>query len=157
MITRRSTKRTASYKAMEAHEREAVAGARDSLARVIADGNHADRSRAIEATQAIDRGWRDGDRQYSVTYRLTRVYGARFELLGSFSEDTDTLPSTASSQMQTALYALDHLAHVLLTRLSATGVAIYPTMDTPEGEVRELPRPAKDTLLEAFEQDPADE
>ena len=152
----RSKQKASNQKAMDTQEREAVAGARDSLARVIADGSHADRSRAIEAIRAVDRGWRDGHDQYSVTHRLARVYDARFDLLGSFSEKTDKLPSAASSQMQAALYALDHLANVLLTRLAAVGVAIYPTMDAPSGEVLELPRAEKDALLDAIEQSPAD-
>ena len=152
----RSKQKASNQKAMDTQEREAVAGARDSLARVIADGSHADRSRAIEAIRAVDRGWRDGHDQYSVTHRLARVYDARFDLLGSFSENTDKLPSAASSQMQAALYALDHLANVLLTRLAAVGVAIYPTMDAPSGEVLELPRAEKDALLDAIEQSPAD-
>ena len=151
-----SKQKASNQKAMDTQEREAVAGARDSLARVIADGSHADRSRAIEAIRAVDRGWRDGHDQYSVTHRLARVYDARFDLLGSFSENTDKLPSAASSQMQAALYALDHLANVLLTRLAAVGVAIYPTMDAPSGEVLELPRAEKDALLDAIEQMPAD-
>ena len=152
----RSKQKASNQKAMDTQEREAVAGARDSLARVIADGSHADRSCAIEAIRAVDRGWRDGHDQYSVTHRLARVYDARFDLLGSFAENTDKLPSAASSQMQAALYALDHLANVLLTRLAAVGVAIYPTMDAPSGEMLELPRAEKDALLDAIEQSPAD-
>lgn len=35
---------------------EAVAGVRDALARVIADGSHSDRSLAIESIRAVDRG-----------------------------------------------------------------------------------------------------
>ena len=136
-------------------EQEAVAAVRDSLARVIADGSHSDRSCAIEAIQAIDRGWRDDRRQYSVTFRLSKVYDARFGLLGGFTEDTDTLPSGASQQMQVALYAIDHLASVMLTRLAATGVAIYPTMEAPSGELLELPRAEQDPLLSVIEQDPA--
>ena len=147
----RSKQKASNQKAMDTQEREAVAGARDSLARVIADGSHTDRSRAIEAIRAVDRGWRDRREEYSVTHRLARVYDARFDLLGSFAENTDKLPSAASSQMQAALYALDHLANVLLTRLAAVGVAIYPTMDAPSGEVLELPRAEKDALLDAIE------
>ena len=150
----RSKHKTPNQKAIDTQEREAVAGARDTLARVIADGSHADRSRAIEAIRAVDRGWRDEREQYSVTHRLGRIYDARFDLLGSFQENTDKLPSTASSQMQAALYALDHLASVLLTRLAAVGVAIYPTMDAPSGQVLELPRAETDELLSAIEQDP---
>ena len=150
----RSKHKASNQKAIVTQEREAVAGARDALARVIADGSHADRSRAIEAIRAVDRGWRDELEQYSVTHRLARIYDARFDLLGSFQEDTDKLPSTASSQMQVALYALDHLASVLLTRLAAEGVAIYPTMDAPSGQMLELPRAETDELLSAIEQDP---
>lgn len=156
MITLRPKQRASDRRAMETQEREAVAGARDALARLIADGSHTDRSRAIEAIRAVDRGWRDEHEQYSVTHRLARVYDARFDLLGSFSENTDRLPSAASSQMQAALYALDHLANVLLTRLTAVGVAIYPTMDAPEGEMLELPTAEKDALLNAIDQSHAD-
>ena len=56
MITLRSKQKASSQKAMDAREREAVAGARDALARVIADGSHAERSRAIESVRALDRG-----------------------------------------------------------------------------------------------------
>ena len=150
----RSKQKASNKKAMDTQEREAVAGARDALARVIADGSHADRSRAIEAIRAVDRGWRDEHEQYSVTHRLARVYDARFDLLGSFSENTDKLPAAASSQTQAALYSLDHLSNVLLTRLAAVGVAIYPTMDTSSGELLELPRADQDPLLSAIEQDP---
>ena len=150
----RSKHKASNQKAIDTQEREAVAGARDALARVIADGSHADRSRAIEAIRAVDRGWRDEREPYSVTHRLARIYDARFDLLGSFSENTDKLPSTASSQMQAALYALDHVASVLLTRLAAVGVAIYPTMDAPSGQMLELPRAETDELLSAIEQDP---
>ena len=150
----RSKHKASNQKAVDTQEREAVAGARDALARVIADGSHADRSRAIEAIRAVDRGWRDEREQYSVTHRLARIYDARFDLLGSFQEDTDKLPSTASTQMQAALYGLDHLASVLLTRLAAEGVAIYPTMDAPSGQMLELPRAETDELLSAIEQDP---
>ena len=150
----RSKHKASNEKAIDTQEREAVAGARDALARVIADGSHADRSRAIEAIRAVDRGWHDESEPYSVTYRLARIHDARFDLLGSFSENTDNLPSTASSQMQAALYALDHLASVLLTRLAAVGVAIYPTMDVPSGQMLELPRAETDELLSAIEQDP---
>ena len=150
----RSKHKASNQKAIVTQEREAVAGARDALARVIADGSHADRSRAIEAIRAVDRGWRDELEQYSVTHRLARIYDARFDLLGSFQEDTDKLPSTSSSQMQVALYALDHLASVLLTRLATEGVAIYPTMDAPSGQMLELPRAETDELLSAIEQDP---
>ena len=152
----RSKQKASNHKAMDTQEREAVAGARDALARVIADGSHSDRSCAIESIRAVDRGWHDGREQYSVTLRLARVYDARFDLLGSFSENTDKLPSSASSQMQAALYALDHLANVLLTRLAAVGVAIYPTMDAPSDEMLELPRAEKDALLDAIEQSAAD-
>ena len=137
---------------MDTQEQQAVAAVRDTLARVIADGSHADRSYAIEAIQAVDRGWHDNRMQYSVTYRLAKVYDARFSLLGSFSENTDTLASSASTQIQTALYAIDHLAAVLLTRLAASGVAVYPTMDAPEGEMLELPAAEQDPLLSAIEQ-----
>ena len=58
--------------------------------------------------------------------------------------------------MQAALYAIDQLANVLLTRLAAVGVAIYPTMDAPSGQVLELPRAEQDTLLSAIEQDPVE-
>lgn len=139
---------------MDAHEQEAVAAVRDALARVIADGVHDDRARAIEAIRAIDRGWRDEGRQYSVTLGLARVYDARFDLLGSFSENTDELPSSASTQMQAALYTLDHLAAVLLTRLAEVGMAVYPTMDAPAGEMLELPRAEKDDLITAVEPSP---
>ena len=153
MITLRSSKQKASNKeAKDGHEREAVAGARDVLARVIADGNHADRSHAIKAIRAIDRGWRDDVGEWTVTHRLSMVFDARFELLGSFSENTDTLASSASTQMQAALYALDHLAAVLLTGLAEAGAAVYPTMDAPESEMLELPAAEKDALLSAIEQ-----
>ncbi len=152
----RSKQRASNQKAMDTQEQEAVAGARDALARVIADGSHTDRSRAIEAIRAVDRGWRDRCEEYSVTHRLGRVYDARFDLLGSFAENTDKLPSAASSQMQAALYALDHLASVLLTRLADVGVAIYPTMDAPSGEILELPRPERDAVLDAIEQGTTD-
>ncbi|MCY4664165.1 MAG: hypothetical protein OXC00_05820 [Acidimicrobiaceae bacterium] len=135
-------------------ELEAVAAVRDTLARVIADGSHSDRSHAIEAIQAIDRGWEDDRKQYSVTFRLAKVCDARFSLLGSFRGNTDELPSGSSRPMQASLYAIDHLANVLLTRLAAVGVAIYPTMDAPSGEMLELPRAEQDPLLRAIEQDP---
>ena len=141
---------------MDTQEQEAVAAVRDSLARVIADGSHADRSHAIEAIQSIDRGWQDDDRQYTVTFRLAKAYDARFHLLGSFRANTDELPSGSSTQMQAALYAIDHLAGVMLARLAAVGVAIYPTMDTPSSEVLELPRAEPDPLLSAIEQEPTD-
>ena len=141
---------------MDAQEREAVAGARNALARVIADGSHGDRSCAIEAIRAVDRGWEDEREQYSVTFRLARVYDARFDLLGAFRGNTDKLPSAATSQMQAALYALDHLASVLLTRLAAVGVAIYPTMEDHSGQMLELPRAEEDTLLSAIEQSTPD-
>ena len=150
----RSKQKASNHKEMDTQEREAVAGVRDALARVIADGSHSDRSFAIESIRAVDRGWHDEREQYSVTLRLARVYDARFDLLGGFRENTDRLPSSASSQMQAALYALDHLANVLLTRLAAVGVAIYPTMDAPSGEMLELPRAEKDALLDVIEQDP---
>ena len=137
---------------MDKHELEAVAAVRDTLARVIADGSHSDRSHAIEAIQAIDRGWEDDRRQYSVTFRLAKVYDARFRLLGSFEGNTDELRSGASSPMQASLYAIDHLASVLLTRLAAVGVAIYPTMDTPAGEMKELPAAQEDPLLATIDQ-----
>jgi len=137
---------------MDTQEQEAVAAARDGLARVIAEGSHTDRSRAIEAIQAIDRGWQDDRKQYSVTHRLARVYDARFALLGSFREDTDELPAEASTTMQVSLYAIDHLAGVLLARLAAVGVAIYPTMDATSGELLELPRAEKDALLDVVDQ-----
>lgn len=141
---------------MKTQELEAVAAVRDTLARVIADGSHADRSHAIEAIQAIDRGWEDDHRQYSVTFRLAKVYDARFHLLGSFRGNTDELPSGSSTPMQASLYAIDHLASVLLTGLAAVGVAIYPTMDAPPGEMLELPRAEEDPLLTAIDQDPTD-
>ena len=87
-----------------------------------------------------------------MTHRLAMVFDARFELLGSFSQDTDTLASSASTQMRAALYVLDHLAAVMLTRLAAEGAAVYPTMNTPEGEMLELPAAEKDALLSAIEQ-----
>ena len=152
MIKLRSKQKASNKEAMEGHEREAVAGARDVLARVIADGGHADRSHAIKAIQAIDRGWRDEVGEWTVTHRLAMVFNARFELLGSFSANTDTLASTASTQMEAALYALDHLAAVLLTRLAAAGAAVYPTMDAPEGEMLELPPAERDPLLSAIGQ-----
>ena len=155
MITLGSAKQKASKKkALDEHEREAVAGARDALARVIADGSHSDRSHAIEAIQAIDRGWEDDHKKYSVTFRLAKVYDARFNLLGSFGGNTDELRSGSSTPMQASLYAIDHLANVLLARLAAVGVAIYPTMDAPSGEMLELPRAQQDPLLSAIEQDP---
>ena len=141
---------------MDTQEQQAVAAVRDTLARVIADGSHTDRSYAIEAIQAIDRGWRDDRRQYSVTFRIGKVYDARFGLLGSFAEDTDTLTSQASQQMQAALYAIDHLASTMLARLAAIGVAVYPTMDTPATELRELPPAQQDPLLKAVDPGPTD-
>ena len=139
---------------MNTQELEAVAAVRDTLARVIADGSHADRSHAIEAIQAIDRGWEDDRRQYSVTFRLAKVYDARFHLLGSFRGNTDELPAGSSTTVQAALFAIDHLASVLLTSLAAVGVAIYPTMDAPPGDLLELPAAEKDPLLTAIDQDP---
>ncbi len=141
---------------IEAQEQEAVAGARNALAQVIAEGSHTDRSRAIEAIRSIDRGWRDKQKQFSVTYRLGKCYDARFELLGSFAENTDEMPSEATVQMQTALYALDHLANVLLTSLAAAGVAIYPTVGTSAGQQGELHKAAKDPLMSAIEEHPSD-
>lgn len=156
MITLRPSKLKApNKKTMDGHEREAVAGAREALAQVITGGGHADRSHAIKAIQAIDRGWRDDAGEWTVTHRLAMVYNARFELLGSFSGNTDTLASSASTQMQAALYAIDHLAVVLMTRLAAAGAAVYPTMDAPAGEMKELPAAQKDPLLDAIDQ-PAD-
>lgn len=142
--------------AIETQEREAVAAVRDTLARVIAQGSHADRSQAIDAIKAIDRGWEEGEKRYAVSYRLMQVYSARFDLLGSFRGNTDELPAGSSTALQAALYAIDHLANVLLTRLAVAGVAIYPTMDAPSGELLELPRAQKDTLLSAIEQAPDD-
>ena len=139
---------------MNTQELEAVAAVRDTLARVIADGSHADRSHAIEAIQAIDRGWEDDRRQYSVTFRLAKVYDARFHLLGSFRGNTDELPAGSSTTVQAALFAIDHLASVLLTSLAAVGVAIYPTMDAPPGDLLELPAAEKAPLLTAIDQDP---
>lgn len=137
---------------MDTQEQQAVAGARDALARVISGGSHADRSHAIKAIQSIDRGWRDNVGEWTVTYRLSMAYNARFELLGSFSENTDTLASSASTQMQAALYAIDHLAAVLTARLVAAGAGVYPTMDAPAGAMKELPAAEKDPLLDAIEQ-----
>lgn len=137
---------------MDRQEQEAVAGARNALAQVVSAGSHADRSHAIKAIRAIDRGWRDDAGEWTVTHRLSMVFDARFELLGSFSKNTDTLASSASTQMQTALYAIDHLAAVLLARLAAAGSAVYPTMDAPEGEMLELPAAEQDPLLSAIEQ-----
>ena len=151
MIAFRSTKRTALRQEMDTHEQEAVAGARDALARVIADGAHVDRSRALESMRALDRGWRDDSGEWTVTFRLATVYDARFDLLGGHREDTDELSDGASRQMQAALYALDHLAKVLLARLAAVGVAVYPTMDAPVGEMPELPRAERDALLDAID------
>lgn len=151
-----SHRRSSSHKEINAQELEAVAAVRDTLARVIADGSHADRSHAIEAIQAIDRGWEDDRKQYSVTFRLAKVYDARFSLLGSFRANTDELPAGASTTMQASLYAIDHLAGVLLTSLAAVGVAVYPTMDAPSGELLELPRGDKDALLDMVDQHRAD-
>ena len=151
-----SHRRLSGEKEIDAQELEAVAAVRDTLAQVIADGSHADRSQAIEAIQAIDRGWEDDRRQYSVTFRLAKVCDARFSLLGSFRANTDELPAGSSTTMQAALYAIDHLANVLLARLAAVGVAIYPTMDAPSGELLELPRAEQDPLLSAIQQDPTD-
>ena len=151
-----SHRRLSNGKEVNAQELEAVAAVRDTLARVISDGSHEDRSHAIEAIQAIDRGWEDDRRQYSVTFRLAKVYDARFHLLGSFRGNTDALPSGSSTPMQASLYAIDHLASVLLTRLAAVGVAIYPTMDAPAGEMKELPAAGKDPLLTAIDQSPTD-
>ena len=151
-----SHRRLSNEKEINAQELEAVAAVRDTLARVIADGSHADRSHAIEAIQSIDRGWQDDDKQYTLTFRLAKAYDARFHLLGSFRGNTDELPSGSSTQMQAALYAIDHLATVMLARLAAVGVAIYPTMDAPSSEVLELPRAEPDPLLSAIEQEPRD-
>ena len=148
-----SNRKRPDSKAMDRQELEAVAAVRDTLAQVIADGSHSDRSHAIESIQAIDRGWEDDRRQYSLTFRLTRVYDARFHLLGSFKGNTDELPSGSSTPMQASLYAIDHLASVLLTSLAAVGVAIYPTMAAPSGELLELPRAEQDPLLDAIEQE----
>ena len=148
-----SNRKTSEGKAMDRQELEAVAAVRDTLARVIADGSHSDRSQAIEAIQAIDRGWEDDRRQYSLSFRLTRVYDARFHLLGSFKGNTDELPSGSSTTMQASLYAIDHLASVLLASLAAVGVAIYPTMDAPSRELLELPQAEQDPLLDAVEQE----
>ena len=153
---RTSHRRLPAGKEIDAQELEAVAAVRDTLAQVIADGSHADRSQAIEAIQAIDRGWEDDRRQYSVTFRLAKVCDSRFSLLGSFRANTDELPPGSSTPMQAALYAIDHLASVLLSRLAAVGVAIYPTMDAPPGELLELPRAEKDPLLSAIQQEPID-
>ena len=142
-------------KELATQEREAVAGARDTLARVIAEGGHTDRSYAIDAIQSIDRGWHDDKGKYSLTFRLSKVCDARFGLLGQFEGNTDTLPSGASTQMQAALYAIDHLASVLLTRMAEVGVAVYPTMDPPSGEVLQLPAGSQDSLVSAVEE-PAD-
>lgn len=141
---------------MKTQELEAVAAVRDTLARVIADGSQADRSHAIKAIRSIDRGWKDDVGEWTVTHRLAMVYDARFELLGSFSENTDTLASSASTQMQAALYSIDHLAVMLMNRLAATGAGIYPTMDAPPGEILELPRAEDDPLLTAIDQNPTD-
>lgn len=151
-----SHRRLSNGKEINAQELEAVAAVRDALAQVIADGSHADRSQAIEAIQAIDRGWEDDRKQYSVTFRLAKVCDARFSLLGSFRANTDELPAGSSTTMQAALYAIDHLANVLLARLAAVGVAIYPTMDAPSGELLELPRAEKDPLLDIVDQHRAD-
>lgn len=140
---------------MDTQEQQAVAAARDTLARVISGGSHADRSHAIKAIRSIDRGWRDDVGEWTVTHRLSMVYDARFELLGSFSENTDTLASSASIQMGAALYAIDHLAAVLTARLAAAGAGIYPTMDAPAGEMKELSAAQEDPLLSAIKQ-PAD-
>ena len=148
-----SNRNTPDRKAMDRQELEAVAAVRDTLARVIADGSHSDRSQAIEAIQAIDRGWQDDRKQYSVTYRLAKAYDARFHLLGAFMGNTDELPSESSTPMQASLYAIDHLASVLLTSLAAVGVAIYPTMDATSGDLLELPRAEQDPLLDAIEQE----
>ena len=135
-------------------EQEAVAAVRDALARVIAEGNHSDRSCAIDAIQAIDRGWHDAEKRYTVSFRLKNVFDARFSLLGSFTDNTDELSSMASTQMQTALYAVDQLASVLLRGLVAVGMGIYPKMDSPPGEMHELPRAQRDTLLRVVDPDP---
>ena len=137
---------------MDTQEQQAVAAARDTLARVISGGSHAHRSHAIKAIRSIDRGWRDDVGEWTVTHRLAMVYDARFELLGSFSENTDTLASSASTKMQAALYAIDHLAVVLMNRLAAAGAGIYPTMNAPAGEMKELPAAQEDPLLSAIEQ-----
>ena len=152
----KTNKKKAAQTALETAEREAVAGVREALARVIADGNHSDRSSAIDSIQAIDRGWEDEEEQHTVTFRLSKVCTARFDLLGSFSGKTDELPEGASTQMQTALYAIDHLIKILLTRLAAVGMAVYPTMDTPSGEMPELPRIEKDDLLDIVQPDTVD-
>ena len=151
-----SNRKTSDRKEMDRQEVEAVAAVRDTLARVIAGGSHSDRSHAIEAIQAIDRGWEDDRKQYSLTFRLAKVYDARFSLLGSFRGNTDELPTGSSTPMQASLYAIDHLANVLLTRLAAVGVAIYPTMDASSGELLELPRAEQDPLLSVIEQGPTD-
>ena len=91
-----------------------------------------------------------------MTFRLAKVYDARFHLLGSFRGNTDELPSGSSTQVQAALYAIDHLAGVMLARLAAIGVAVYPTMDAPATELRELPPAQQDPLLQAVDPAPSD-
>ncbi|MDE0606986.1 MAG: hypothetical protein OXH78_07525 [Acidimicrobiaceae bacterium] len=148
---KRSKQGKSDEKAVEEVERAAVAGARNALAQVIADGSHSDRSCAIEAIQSIDRGWRDDTKQYSVTYRLSKCFDARFNLLGSFAGNSDEISSTATTQMRAALYALDHLTQVLLAILTDGGVAIYPTTGSSEQQLAALPAASKDPLLSAIE------
>ncbi|MCY4069616.1 MAG: hypothetical protein OXE79_11015 [Acidimicrobiaceae bacterium] len=144
-----------SKKDADRQELEAVSAVRDALARVIAGGSHSDRACAIGAIQAIDRGWEDDVGKYTFTFRLGKVVDARFDLLGSFQENTDELPPDASTTMQAALYTVDHLAHVLLARLTAMGMAVYPITESASGELLELPCAEQDPLLDAVSPPPA--
>ena len=125
----------------------------DALARVIADGSHTDRSRAIEAIRAVDRGWCDRHEEYSVTHRLGEGPTTPGSTCWGVSQRTPTscrlrLPARCRRPCN----ALDHLANVLLTRLAAVGVAIYPTMDAPL-QVRSwnCRGPRRTPLLDAIE------
>ena len=48
-----------------------------------------------------------------------------------------------------------HYGLELMARLAAAGAAVYPTMDAPAGEMKELPAAERDPLLDAIDQ-PAD-
>ncbi len=155
MIWRADLKKVSSKSSKKEGDRqelEAVSAVRDALARVIASGSQNDRAFAIEAIQTIDRGWEDDVGKYTFTYRLRQVVDARFNLLGSFQEKTDELPPDSSTLMQTALYAVDYLATVLLARLNTVGMAVYPTMDSTHGEMLGLPSVESDPIIDAINQ-----
>ncbi len=153
----KQTTKKSSEKEADRQEFEAVSAARDALARVIASGSHNDRAFAIEAIQAIDRGWEDDYGKYTFTFRLGKTVDARFSLLGSFEKKTDELPPDSSTLMQAALYAVDYLATVLLARLNTVGMAVYPTMDSTPSELLSLPSVESDPILDAVSQSSTNE